>query len=88
MAETFHKGTLPAAYSGIDVSEKNIIVTAVKKHEDGDSTVIRCYESENIDTDVTISVFGKKIETHFSHNEVKTFIVGDDNIRQTDFIEW
>ena len=45
--ETFHKGILKTSFSGISVSEENIVVSAIKKHEDSGAYVLRCYETEN-----------------------------------------
>ena len=87
VVETFHKGALPTEFSAISVSEKNIITTALKQGEDG-GLVLRCYEAENIDTDVRINILGTEIKTHFSHNEVKTFLMKDEKITETDFMEW
>lgn len=84
--ETFHGGKMPVEYGGIEVSADNIIVTAVKKHEDSDAYVLRAYECENRDTDCTVKLFGKELTLHFSHNEVKTVIIGDE-VRECDFLE-
>ena len=86
--ETFHKGKLPTEFSAISVEPKNIVVTAVKKNEDSDAVVLRCYETENKDTDAKIQLFGKEFDVHFSHNEVKTLIVKDDKLIEADFMEW
>lgn len=88
VVETFHKGTLPCEFSAINVSKENIIVTALKQSEDENGTVLRCYEAENKDTDAEIEVFGNKFNTHFSHNEVKTFLIKDNRVKEIDFIEW
>lgn len=87
IVETFHKGKLPTSYCGICVSADNIIVTAVKKHEDSDAVVLRCYETENRDTEATIRIFGREFTAKFSHNEIKTFIITDTGIRETDLLE-
>lgn len=86
--ETFHKGDLKTEYSGIELSEENIAVTALKKYEDGDSWILRCYETEDKDTTVDISLFETKWTTRFLHSQVKTFIVGNGKVTETDFIEW
>ena len=39
-----HTGRLPDAQSFLDVREENVIVSAVKKSEDGDTLMIRLYE--------------------------------------------
>lgn len=86
--ETFHDGELKAIYSPLEISSDNIIVTALKKHEDSNAYVLRCYEAENKDTDSLISLFGTEWNCHFSHNEVKTFIVNNGKVTQCDFTEW
>lgn len=86
--ETFRKGTLPTEYSGISVDADNIIVTAVKKHEDSDAVVIRAYECEDRDTDAVITLFGHEIKAHFGHSAVKTLIITSDSAEETNFLEY
>ncbi len=88
VVETFHKGTLGRSYQGIEVSKKNIVVTALKKYEDGDGWVLRCYETEDKETDVEIRVFDTKFDASFAHSEVKTFIIEDNKVTEADFMEW
>lgn len=88
IVETFHKGKLENTYRGIEISKENIVVTALKKYEDGDGWILRCYETENKDTDVEISLFGTKWTASFLHNEVKTFIIEKNEISECNFIEW
>ena len=64
------------------------MVTAIKKNEDSNGIVVRCYETENRDTNVTIRLFDTEFNTHFSHSEVKTFIVADGKVTECNFIEW
>ena len=87
VTETFHKGKLGTSYSGISVSKENIIVTALKKHEDSDAIALRCYESENRYTAAEIEVFGTKFEAEFEHNEIKTFIIKDGICTETNLLE-
>lgn len=88
--ETFHKGALPCEYSALSTDKGNIIITAVKKHEDSDSFVIRAYESEGKDTDVNISFLEIPFSAHFGHGQVKTFIIDikAKTVRETDFLEF
>lgn len=86
--ETFHRGALDTKYSGIDISENNIVVTAIKKHEDSDAFILRCYEAENKDTDASISMLGTSFKAHFGRGEVKTFIIKDGNAEEAVFMEW
>ena len=70
---SFHKGELKKSFSGISCDSENVIVTAVKRAEDNEGAAVRFYEADGKDTDVTLTLFGKKIEANTSHNSVKTF---------------
>ncbi len=85
--EGFHKGELPAEKSGISVSADNILVTAVKKHEDSDAFVLRAAEVDGQEAEAEIELFGRRFAAHFAPRAVKTFIVGADGARETDFLE-
>ncbi|MBQ8441295.1 MAG: alpha-mannosidase [Clostridia bacterium] len=85
--ETFHQGRLSAEYQGISVSKENVIVTAVKQHVSGKGIILRCYEAEDKDTDVTVNLFGTSFDFHIPHSGVKTFLILDGKVTETDFIE-
>lgn len=87
LIETFHKGSLGTHFSAISLSEENIAVTAVKKHEDTEDIILRCYETQNRDTDVNITLFGTTFQTHFSRGQIKTFLIGTASVKEVDFIE-
>jgi len=86
--ETFHKGSLETVYSGISVSEENIVVTAIKKNEDSDAVVLRCFEADNRNTKAQIKIFETEFETEFSNNEIKTFVINGKKVTETNLIEW
>lgn len=86
--ETFHKGKLPTEFSGISVSKENIVITAIKKHEDDDSIIIRAYETENKDTEVEIRLFDFCFRTQFAHNQIKTFKLSKGRVKECNFMEW
>lgn len=88
IVETFHHGSLKTEFTGIDVSADNIIVTAIKKYEDGDGVVVRMYEADDKDTDARITLFGTSFDVHFGHSEVKTLLVKDGKAEEVDFMEW
>lgn len=88
IVETFHHGKLGCEFSGVTVSADNVIVTAVKKQADGQGFVIRLYEANDVDTTCEINVFGTSFTAHFSHNEIKTFVVSDGKATETDLIEF
>ncbi len=86
--ETFHKGKLGTSFKGINVSESNIIVTAIKPAEDGNGIVLRCFEADNKDTNVSVKLFEKEFSASFKGGEVKTFLINEDGVFETSFMEW
>lgn len=88
VVETFHNGKLGTRFSGIGVDKENIIVSAIKKHEDSDAITIRCYEADNVDTTAKIKVFDTEFEARFGHNEIKTFVIDGKTVKETNLIEW
>ena len=74
--ENHHKGTLPLCYKGIDIDAENIVLSVLKKAEDGNGYVVRAYECIGRETVATIHV--KELGKHtvrFTPYEVKTFYV-------------
>ena len=63
-------------------------MTALKKHEDSDAFVLRCYEAENKRTTAEIRLFGAKFTACFGANEIKTFVINEKNkVKETSFLE-
>lgn len=78
--DTWHDGKLsPDTFKGIEISENNIILSAIKRSEDGLGTVIRLYETDGKNTEVTVSgtVMPKELKTNFTPYSVKTFYIKD-----------
>ncbi len=53
--ENNHAGDLPTVLGGLACDKKNIIVTGFKRSEDGKGTVLRAYETEGVETEVTLT---------------------------------
>ena len=87
LQETFHKGRLPEEFSGLSISEDNLTVTAIKEHKSGDGVVLRLYECDGQDTEAKVSLLGTSFVVKMPHNSVKTFIIKDGSVKETDFIE-
>ncbi|MBQ8848921.1 MAG: alpha-mannosidase [Clostridia bacterium] len=85
--ETFHKGDLPMTFCGMHLDTDNLSVTAVKKSEDGDGVVVRLYETDGLDTDTELELFGVRVKCHVSHNTVKTYLIKDGAAVEVDFLE-
>ncbi len=76
LAATFHpQGTLPQRASFLQVEAENVIVSALKKAEDGDGWILRAYETQKQATQATISlpVWEREITASFDPCEIKTF---------------
>jgi len=48
------QGSLPVSQSFLDVSTDNVLVTILKKAEDGNGLLLRCYETDGQDAQATI----------------------------------
>ncbi len=51
-----HEGSLPAQHSFVSIAEDNVVLTALKKTEDGDALLLRFYEWAGKNADVHISL--------------------------------
>jgi alpha-mannosidase len=91
---TFHPdGSRPQRASFLAVDEENIVVSAVKKAEDGDELIIRAYESHGQAGPATIRLpeWKRTIESHFGRHEIKTFRVpraAGQPVVETNLLEW
>lgn len=83
--DSFHDGKLPEKYAAFEGGSDNVIITAVKKAEDGDTDVVRFYEIEGKNTYVAMKLFGKSLKTSLGHDAVKT-VTADG--KELDFMEW
>lgn len=79
-----HPGQLPARYTGLNVCAPNIVVSAVKKSEDGDGYVVRAYEAYGLRTECSFkwNQGAIKWNSEFGPFEIKTFLVGDSPDKQ------
>jgi alpha-mannosidase len=51
-----HSGALPASYSFVKTEPDNVVVTAMKKTEDGDGLVVRFFEWSGKESNVTLTL--------------------------------
>ncbi len=49
-------GTMPETKSFISVANKNLILSTIKKCDDDDNVIVRCYDIEGLDSDAKISL--------------------------------
>ncbi|HLJ69148.1 MAG TPA: glycoside hydrolase family 38 C-terminal domain-containing protein [Chloroflexota bacterium] len=93
IVESIHHGPLPLRASYLDVDQENVIVTAVKRAEDGDDLVVRCFETTGMECEATLAFpyWNRQIEAEFRPSELKTFRLPVDPNRpvtESNLIEW
>src|SRR5207253_3531057 len=70
---TYHDGKLPQQNSYAVAEPHNIVISVIKKAEDNDDLIVRCYETSKIATHATIRLLDRSIEADFAPCEIKTF---------------
>lgn len=85
---TYHKGALKEADEGL-VAGGSVIVDAVKKSEDGSGWVIRIREAGGLNTQAKISLpmLGRTVEADFTPYQIRTFLLTETGLIETDFTE-
>lgn len=75
--ETYHKGELPRSFEGIKIAVDNVIATVLKKAEDKNGYILRCYETcgKEAVTEIEIPFLNKKWSAKFGKCEIKTFYI-------------
>jgi alpha-mannosidase len=92
LLETFHDGSLPASTGFVDVEPAGVVVSVVKRAEDGDDLIVRAYEAHGRRAAATIRFpnWERTIETDFAPFEIRTFRVPRDPaaaVTETDLLE-
>ena len=81
--EDNHPGTLPPTHSFISIEPDNLILTVIKKSEDSDDLVLRCYETSGEETKAVIRVaqhFEEARETNLLEHEISKLKTYNDRI--------
>lgn len=87
LLETFHAGSLPLARSFADDGGGDVVLTVVKAAEDG-GYAVRAYESAGRAARASFDVLGNRVEAEFDPHEIKTFVLRDGEVRETNLLEW
>ncbi|NLG96991.1 MAG: alpha-mannosidase [Chloroflexi bacterium] len=93
LVTTLHKGSLPHCASFVSVEPQNLVISAVKKAEDNDDMIIRCYETAGTTANgvIHLPAFQRTIQASFGPCEIKTFRIPrdpDQPVRETNLLEW
>jgi alpha-mannosidase len=86
-----HKGTMPKSGSFLSVDAKNVVVSAVKKSENGDDLILRCVETNGIAGAASLDLgFAKRgWSGNFRPYEIKTLRVStkSGSIKEVNLLE-
>ncbi|MBR5769436.1 MAG: alpha-mannosidase, partial [Clostridia bacterium] len=89
--EGYHKGEAPQRRGFLTLSADNVVLTALKRCEDGSGdAILRLYETRGEETRARIVCGAAKadFEAAFRPNEIKTFRVGaSGSVREVNFLE-
>src|SRR5690606_20374099 len=90
---TFHDGPLPPTASFASVDNDAVVITVLKRAEDGGATVLRARETTGNRAQATFDLSGweRRFVAEFGPFEIKTFLVPDDKaaeVRETDLLEF
>lgn len=78
---TLHAGPLSdRPYSALQISASNVMLSACKRSEDGSGMILRLYETDGLETPVTVSgdLMRVPLQTVFTPWSVCTFYLADD----------
>ena len=86
-------GILPQSLSFLSVDRENIVVSVVKKSEEGDDLIVRCVETwkEATRARLCFPLWKRVVEADFGPCEIKTFRIPRDPDKpavETNLIEW
>ncbi|MGA2630413.1 MAG: glycoside hydrolase family 38 C-terminal domain-containing protein [Terriglobia bacterium] len=86
-----HPGSRPPSASFLSVDVPDVVVSVVKKAEDGDDLIIRCYETAGraVNATVNLGMVNRHWTGAFRPLEIKTLRVprGDGDIREVNLLE-
>lgn len=91
--ETYHPGPLPPTDSYLHVEGDGVIVSALKRAEDGDGVIVRCCETNGRESNarIVLEAWDRAIDVELRPTELKTFLVPydpDQPVREVNLIEW
>jgi alpha-mannosidase len=87
LIETFHDGPLPQRRSFASDGGGDVVLGVVKRGEDG-GWAARAYETAGRPARATLDVLGTTFEAEFGPHEIKTFVLRDGYVAETDLLEW
>ena len=85
--ESNHGGDLPAEGSYISISDDSLLLSAVKRCEDTDDTLIRLIETRGANISAHLKVFGTEHSVTLAPYEIKTLVIAGESSREVNMLE-
>ncbi|WP_099223028.1 alpha-mannosidase [Listeria costaricensis] len=87
--ESYHPGPLPETDSLIEISNEQVILSAMKEAEDHQGVILRFAETtgSKAQTVIQLPKWGQRLEVEFGPLEVKTYRLMDDGVTEVNLIE-
>ena len=87
--ENHHNGNLPLLYEGISIDKENVMLSALKKAEDGEGYILRVYEcaGKAVSCRIDCKTLGE-YNVDFTPFEVKTLRINNGIIKEVLFTEY
>jgi alpha-mannosidase len=84
-----HTGTAPSCGSFISTDADNVIISAVKQAESNENIIVRCFETNGAQSDCSFSIPSLNLSWKTSINpyEIKTFMIDQNRVYETDMLE-
>ena len=81
VVETYHEGPLGSAYSGLSLDNPKILLSAIKRAENGRGWILRACETTGEAQHVRLAMpmFGRECTLDFGAFEIKTLFLPDDS---------
>jgi alpha-mannosidase len=91
--ESFHPGPLPQRDSYLEVEGEGVVVSALKRAEDGNGVIVRLFETDGrgARAQVHLRAWDRTLDVDLGPSEIKTILVPDDGsepVREVNLIEW
>jgi alpha-mannosidase len=91
LLESFHSGPLPLLASFGGSEGGSVVITVLKRAEEGDALTVRAYETAGRTAATRITVLDRSFDAELGPSEIKTWRVPRDPavaVAETDLLEW
>ena len=83
----YHAGALPGEGSMIKIDHPSVMAGAIKKAEDSDDIILRCYSLSGRSLKTEIMLGDVKFEAEFAPQQIKTFRIGKEEVKEVNLLE-